>query len=224
MAGFEDPAFYGDVWSDSYDEEQIAPDPAAAVDYLAELAGGGAVLELGVGTGRVAIPLATRGIAVEGLDASADIAARMRAKPGGETVPVTIGDMAEVPVMGPFQLVYLVFNSLFCLLSHDQQARCFQNVADVLDPGGLFVIECFVPDPARHTSPQQRVTTQVVTHGKDGVRLLPVVLRYEWPSELDLMAARAGLQLRERYSDWHRQPFSSDSTQHISVYQRAASP
>jgi SAM-dependent methyltransferase len=148
------------------------------VEFLAGLAGGGRVLELAIGTGRVALPLASRGITIEGVDASAAMVARLRAKPGGEQIPVTIGDLADVPARGPFWLVYLVFNTLFNLLSADRQADCFRQ----------------------------------------GIRLLPVAQRHSWPSELDLMAGQAGLRLRERYADWDRRPFGSDSANHVSVY------
>lgn len=224
MASFDDPAYYGDIWASAYDEHQVAPDPGPAVEFLAGLAGlaaGGPVLELAIGTGRVALPLAARGIEVEGIDASAAIVARLRDKPGGDGIPVTIGDMADVPAVGPFRLVYLVFNSLFCLLSYERQADCFRHVAEVLDPGGLFVVECFVPDPARHGAARQRLTTQVVTRDEQGsVQLLPVVMRYSWPFELDEMAAQAGLLRSERHGDWDRQPFGPASAKHVTVYQR----
>jgi SAM-dependent methyltransferase len=224
MARFEDPAYYGDIWAGAYDEQQIAPEPGPAVEFLAGLAGGGPVLELGIGTGRVALPLAARGIEVEGIDASAAIVARLQDKPGGRAIPVTIGDMADVPAVGPFRLAYLVFNSLFCLLSYERQADCFRHVAEVLDPGGLFVVECFVPDPARHGTARQRLTTQVAASDeRGGVQLLPVVMRYSWPYELDEMATQAGLLLRERHGDWDRQPFGPASAQHVSVYERPGS-
>lgn len=242
MAGFDDPAFYGDRWAGVYDERFAEMDPAAAVDFLAGLAGAGRVLELAIGTGRVALPLAGRGIAVEGIDASEAMVERLRAKPGGEVIPVVIGDMAQVPAAGPFSVVYLVFNSLFGLLSQARQAQCFRSVARVLDPGGVFVIECFVPDlgrfdrgqrvqagavtedsaileVSRHDVAHQRITTQIVTFDGHGTHLRPVALRYCWPGELDLMAQQAGLRLRERYSGWDRQPFDSDSRSHVSVYQ-----
>jgi SAM-dependent methyltransferase len=243
MAGVEDPAFYGDSWAEVYDEAHADLDPAAAVEFLAGLAGHGRVLELGIGTGRVALPLADRGIAVEGVDASAAMVQRLRAKPGGGSVPVTIGDMADVPARGPFGLVYVVFNTLFGLLTQDRQAACFGNVARVLGPDGVLVIECFVPDLARfdrdqrvqartvtqesatmevtvHDPALQRITTQIVTLDGQGMRLRPVEIRYCWPDELDQMARRAGLRLAQRYSDWNRRPFDSASTGHVSVYQR----
>ncbi len=176
----------------------------AAVEFLAGLSGGGRVLELAIGTGRVALPLAARGIAMEGIDASQAMVDRLRAKPGGDAIQVTIGDMAEVGITGPFRLVYLVFNTLFGLLSQERQANCFRNVARVLEPGGLFVVECFVPDLARfdrgqrvhalavtedsasmemsrHDAVQQRVTTQIIIFDERGMRMQPVALRYSWP-------------------------------------------
>src|SRR5580693_3755035 len=163
MAGFDDPAFYGDRWAAIYDDHHGHVDPGPAVEFLAGLAGGGGrVLELAIGTGRVALPLAARGITVEGLDASAAMVERLRAKPGGESIPVTMGDMAEVPVSGRFRLVYLVFNTLFGLLSQERQGQCFGNVARALEAGGMFVIECFVPDLARFDR-DQRVQARSVT-------------------------------------------------------------
>src|SRR5690348_6234407 len=244
MAGFDDPAFYGDRWAAVYDDHHQHADPGPAVEFLAGLAGDGRVLELAIGTGRVALPLAARGITVEGVDASAAMVERLRAKPGGESVAVTLADMAQVPVSGRFRLVYLVASTLFGLLSQARQAECFAGVAGVLDPGGLFVIECFVPDLARFDRDQrvqarsvtedsavievsrrdkvrQRVTTQMITLDGQGMRLRPVAVRYSWPAELDLMAGRAGLRLAERHAGWDRRPFTSASTSHLSVYQRA---
>jgi SAM-dependent methyltransferase len=244
MAGFDDPAFYGDRWAAVYDDHHGHIDPGRAVEFLAGLAGDGRVLELGIGTGRVALPLAARGVSVEGVDASAAMAGRLRAKPGGDSVPVTVGDMAGVPVSGRFRLVYLVANSLFALLTQERQAECFGGVARVLEPGGTFVIECFVPDlsrfdhgqrvqapsvtansavieASRHDKARQLVTTQVITLDAQGVQLRPVVIRYSWPSELDLMAGQAGLRLAERHAGWDRQPFTPASSSHVSVYQRA---
>jgi len=219
MSGFEGPASYGDCWAEVYDELHAWLEPTAAVEFLARLAGSGRVLELAIGTGRVALPLSRRGVVVEGVDASQAMVDQLRAKPGGEAIPVTIGDMAQVPLAGPFRLVYLVFNSLFALLSQARQIRCFRNVARALEPGGVFVIECFVPDDS-WSGQDQRVTTQIVTLDENGMHLRPVTLRYAWPSELDLMASHAGLQLSERYADWTCRPFAPDSDGHVSVYQR----
>jgi SAM-dependent methyltransferase len=240
MAGFDDPAFFGDRWADVYDERTTL-DPAPAVEFLAGLAGDRPVLELAVGTGRVALPLAARGVTVEGVEASEAMVEHLRAKPGGDQIPVTIGDMADVPARGPFGLVYLVFNTLFNLPSAERQADCFRNVARVLEPDGAFVLECFVPDLSRfdrdqavealavtedsatievlrHDAVAQRVATQKITFDSEGIRLHPVALRYCWPSELDLMAAQAGLRLGARYADWDGRPFRSDSTSHVSIY------
>ena len=244
MTGFDDPEFFGERWADAYVQGPgpDGPDPALAVEFLAGLSDGGRVLELAIGTGRVGLPLAGRGVTVEGVEASAQMVARLRAKPGGEQIPVTIGDLADVPVTGPFRLVYLVFNTLFNLPSQDRQIACFRNVAKVLDPDGMFVIECLVPDPARfdrgqrvealavtedsatievfrHDPVAQRYSTQKITFSGQGIRMLPVALRYAWPSELDLMAGQAGLRLTERYAGWDRRPFGSDSISHVSVYQ-----
>jgi SAM-dependent methyltransferase len=244
MADFDDPAFYGDRWAAVYDDYHGQMDPGPAVAFLAGLAGDGRVLELAIGTGRVALPLAARGVRVEGIDASAAMVERLRAKPGGESIPVTMADMAQVPASGRFGLVYLVFSTLFGLLSQARQAECFGSVARVLDPAGRFVIECFVPDLARfdrgqrvqarsvtedsaiievsrHDKMHQRVTTQMITLDGQGMHLRPVAIRYSWPAELDLMAGQAGLRLTERHADWDRRPFTSASGGHVSVYQRA---
>ena len=242
MSGLDEPAFYGDRWASVYDESFSELDPTAAVEFLAGIAGDGRVLELAIGTGRVALPLADRGVTVEGVDASAAMVERLRAKPGGAAIPVTMGDMAQLPASGPYRLVYLVFNALFSLLNQDRQAECFRTVARVLQPGGLFVIECFVPDPSRfdrdqrvhlvsvtedsavvnlsrHDALEQRVMSQIITFDAGGMRMHPVALRYSWPSELDLMAGQAGLRLKERYGDWDRQPFDGGSDRHVSVYE-----
>jgi SAM-dependent methyltransferase len=244
MREFGDPAFFGDRYAHEYDHTDIL-DPAPAVEFLAGLVpAGGRVLELAIGTGRVAIPLAGRGIVVEGIEGSAAMVEQMRAKPGGESIPATIGDMADVAVTGRFQLAYLVFNTLFNLPSQERQADCFGNVAKVLDPGGLFVIECFIQDLTEfdrgqrvatraltedsvqmefltHDPVAQAVTYQRVTFDSQGTTLRPLRLRYCWPSELDLMARLAGLRLRERYNDWDRSPFTAASRSHISVYEQS---
>ncbi|MFD6714074.1 methyltransferase [Micromonospora sp. TSRI0369] len=242
MSVFDDPGLFGRLWADTYDGPGN-PDPAPAVDFLAPLADGGPVLELAVGTGRVALPLAARGLTVEGVEASPEMVAHLRAKPGGADLPVTIGDMADVPVTGPYRLVFLVFNTLFNLVSEERQAACFRNVARVLAPGGAFVIETFVPDPAdfdrdeqiqvrevtedsatirlhRYDRAAQTFVRQTVTFDASGVHLKPFAMRYAWPEQVDELAERAGLQLTERYADWDRSPFDADSRSHISVYRR----
>ena len=242
MSVFDDPGLFGRLWAATYDGPGN-PDPAPAVDFLAPLADGGPVLELAVGTGRVALPLAARGVAVEGVEASPEMVAHLRAKPGGADMPVTIGDMADVPVAGPYRLVFLVFNTLFNLVSEERQAACFRNVARVLAPGGAFVIETFVPDPAdfdrdeqvqvrevtedsatirmhRYDRAAQTFVRQTVTFDAAGVHLKPFAMRYAWPEQIDELAERAGLRLTERYADWDRSPFDADSRSHISVYRR----
>jgi SAM-dependent methyltransferase len=219
-------------------------DEAEAVAFLAELAGDGPALELAIGTGRIALPLAARGVRVEGIDLSSAMVARLRQKPGGEQLPVTMGDFAEVPVAGRFRLIYVVFNTLFNLLTQDDQVRCFANVAAHLTDDGVFVIEAFVPtflmrlrddqyvdaeairvdevrlDVARHDPVTQRLYESHVSLTAAGVRLNPIVTRYAWPSELDLMARLGGLRWRERFGGWQREPFTAASRLHVSVYGR----
>lgn len=204
---FDDATFPGDRWAPAYDDLAGGPDPGPAVEFLADLAGEGArVLELGIGGGRVALPLAGRGLRVEGVEAYAAVVERLRAVPGGDAIPVVVADMAEAPVVGPFRLVYVPWNALFNLTTQARQVECFRNVARVLEPGGAFVVECFVPDPAhydrgvvtddvtedsttvtftRHDPVGQRITQQPVTLTAEGIKLLPVAQRYSWPSELD---------------------------------------
>jgi SAM-dependent methyltransferase len=240
MSILDDPGLFGRQWAAGYDDGPN-PDPAPAVDFLAGLADGGPVLELAIGTGRVALPLSDRGLAVDGVEASEEMVARLRAKPGGDRIPVTIADMADVPVSGPYRLVYLVYNTLFNLVDAERQADCFRNVARVLAPGGAFVVEAFVPDPRdfdrdeqvqvravtedsatirlhRYDRPAQTFIRQTITFDGDGVHLKPFAMRYAWPHQIDAMAERAGLRLADRYADWHRRPFDADSESHISVY------
>jgi SAM-dependent methyltransferase len=242
MSVFDDPGLFGRLWATGYDAG-TNPDPGPAVEFLAPLAEGGPALELAIGSGRVALPLAARGVAVEGIEASGEMVALMRAKPGGVDIPVVIGDMADVDVTGPYPLVYLVFNTLFNLTVAGRQADCFRNVARVLAPGGAFVIEAFVPDPAdfdRDEQVQVRSVTedsvtlrlhsydraaqtfirQTVTLDSAGVHLAPFAMRYLWPEQIDELAGQAGLRLAERYADWGRQPFRAGSKSHISVYRQ----
>jgi len=244
MADIDDPAHYGDLWAEIYDDKHHFMDPQAAVAFLVELGQGARVLELGIGTGRIALPLAAQGVRVEGIDASEAMISRLRSKPGGQDLEVTIGDMATTPLGGPFGLVFTVFNSFFGLMTQNRQVECFANVSRSIDEGGRFVLECFVPDLVRyrdgnqtvrviqmkdhrlqlnasvHDPVGQRVTTQVVMIGEDGVQLLPVGGRYAWPPEIDLMARLAGLELEARFGGWLKEPFDGRSTSHISVYRR----
>ncbi len=217
-------------------------DESAAVAFLEQLAGGGPALELAIGTGRIALPLTARGVHVDGIDISPAMVAKLREKPGGDRIAVTIDDFAEVSVPGSYRLVYLVFNTLFNLLTQDEQVRCFENVAAHLTADGSFVVEAFVPtfltrlrddqyvdaeaigvdevwlDVGRHDPVTQRLDESHVRLTGDGVRLYPIVTRYAWPSELDLMARIAGLRLKHRWAGWNREPFGSTSTSHVSVY------
>jgi SAM-dependent methyltransferase len=236
-----DAASYGDRVADVYDQLFHPPDTDAAVACLAELAASGRALELAVGTGRLAIPLAQRGIAVSGIDASEAMVAKLRAKPGGEEIPVAIGDFADVDVDGRFSLIFIAYSTFFVLLDPTVQRRCFERVAAHLDPGGRFVVEAFVPDPgrfergqhmevtqvaldyavlsvSRHDASTQRVDSLLVRVSDNGIRTWPVRLRYSYPSELDLMAERAALRLEQRWGGWGREPFTGDSVKHVSVY------
>jgi SAM-dependent methyltransferase len=236
-------ATYGEGIADVYDD-WYGGYSEQAIRTLAELARGGRVLELGIGTGRLALPLQALGLQVHGIEASPAMSEKLRAKPGGGAIGLTIGDFAEVAVEGRFALVFVAFNTFYSLLSQDDQVRCFENVARHLEPAGSFVVEAFVPDYGRPSGRQvmrlmklredearlylslvdpstQQVTAQHVTLSAHGVRLFPVKLRYAWPSELDLMARAAGLVLAHRWSSWHKDSYGPDSTKHISVYARA---
>ncbi len=235
------PETYGERVADVYDDWYRPVDSAGEVALLTELAHGGRVLELGVGTGRVALPLAARGVDVHGIDASPAMVERMRAKPGGDTIPVAIGDMADVDVEGKFALVFVVFNTFFQLYSQEAQLRCFANVAKHLAPGGRFLIHAFVPDTSRveagehlavkeasldrvrldasvFDALQQRLDTTQVRITEQGIRLVHAKLRFAWPPELDLMAQLANLSLEHRWATFDKQPFSAASAFHVSVY------
>jgi hypothetical protein len=241
--------YFGERVAERYDESAADMfEPAvvdAVVDFLAGLAGHGAALELGIGTGRIALPLTQRGVRVHGIDLSAAMVARLRAKPGAEDIGVTIGDFAATTVEGTFSVAYLVFNTIMNLTTQDEQVACFRNVAAQLEPGGCFVIEVGVPALQRlppgetvrafHLSATRLgfdeydiVSQGLISHHYSVVdaklELLSVPFRYVWPSELDLMARLAGMALRERWSGWKREPFTSDSTKHVSVWEKTASP
>ncbi|HEX3436944.1 MAG TPA: class I SAM-dependent methyltransferase [Pseudacidobacterium sp.] len=244
-----DSSTYGDHIASEYDDFiQISPEQThAAVETLAALTKDGPVLELGIGTGRIALPLRERGLAVHGIDASSRMVDELRKKPGGDAIPVTIGDFGDVAVTGRFSMIFIAFNTFFGLLTQEAQVRCFANVAGHLTPDGLFVIEAFVPDPSRfirnqnlvtskvsldkvrldasiHDPLSQRVDSQHIVITNGNTRLYPVQMRYAWPSELDLMAQLAGFKLKERWSNWQRSPFTSGSSMHISVYEFSAKP
>jgi SAM-dependent methyltransferase len=234
-------ASYEARWPELFAPEVIDP----AVELLAGLAGTGAALELGVGTGRIAIPLSRRGVRVHGIDLSPAMVAQLRARPGGEDIAVTVGDFATTRVGGTFRLAYLVRNTIMNLTTQDAQVACFQNVAAQLEPGGCFVIEVVVPElqrlppgesarvstmtPAHLGVDEYEVATQDLTSHHywmvDGrLETLSAPFRYVWPSELDLMARLAGMTLRERWSDWTRAPFTGGSRQHVSVWERWSGP
>ena len=212
-----------------------------AVDFLADLAGSGAALELGVGTGRIALPLSRRGVRVHGIDLSPAMVAEMHTKPGGDEIGVTIGDFATAKVEGSFGLAYLVRNTIMNLTKQDEQVQCFQNVAGHLQPGGCFVIEVSIPQlqrlppgetvhaftvtPTHLGFEEYDVGTQIafshhywVVDGK--LETFSAPFRYVWPSELDLMARLASMTLRERWSNWNREPFTGASRSHISVWEK----
>jgi SAM-dependent methyltransferase len=243
VENYEPVLSFGEEVAELYDDEPRG-DEAEAVAFLAGLAGGGAALELAIGTGRIALPLAAAGVRVDGIDLSEAMVAKLRSKPGGDALDVTIGDFAEVPVAGSYRLVYVVFNTLFNLLTQDDQVRCFQNVAAHLEDGGSFVVEAFVPaylhrlrdnqyvdaeaiavgsatfDIGRHDPVAQLLDETHVSLTRDGARLYPIVTRYAWPAELDLMGRIAGLRLDGRFGGWRSEPFTADSRMHVSVYTR----
>jgi SAM-dependent methyltransferase len=241
-----DDGYFGEGVAARYDDDAEMSDPAVVepvVDLLAELAGNGRALELGIGTGRIALPLAHRGVPVHGIELSKAMAARLGAKPGGDNIGVTIGDFATTTVEGTFSVAYLVFNTILNLTTQEAQVACFRNVAAHLEPGGCFVIEVEVPGLQRlppgetmqviyvnETSwgfDEYDVARQgLISHHFDVVdgraERLSIPFRYAWPSELDLMAQLAGMTLRERWGGWMREPFTSDSRKHVSIWEKPA--
>lgn len=226
-------------WPELFEPAVVDP----AVGFLAELAGNGPVLEFGIGTGRLALPLSRRGLAVHGIELSPAMVEQLRTKPGSDSVAVTIGDFATTRVERSFPLVYLVRNTITNLTTQDEQVACFQNAAAHLDPGGCFVIECYVPalqrlPPGETMSVFTRTATHLGVEEYDVARQLASshhywvvegqletytsLHRYVWPAELDLMARLAGLDLRERWSDWDRSAFTRESRSHVSVWERSS--
>lgn len=231
-------ARYDDDLGSMAERDVVGP----TVDLLADLAGGGGALEMAIGTGRIALPLAARGVRVSGIELSPDMVAQLRRKPSGDSIPVTIGDMAVTRVPGEFRLVYLVFNTIGNVETQDRQVAVFANAAAHLEPGGCFVVEVGVPDLRRlvpghdavvfarapgyvgYDHYDDLVAQHAVSHhvvvDESGVREVRTPFRFVWPSELDLMARLAGLELVDRFADWHRSPFTADSTSHVSIWRR----
>lgn len=230
---------YDETCPEMFDDAVLGP----TIELLAELAGSGRALEFASGTGRVALPLRGRGVDVHGIELSQPMVDQMRSKPDGERVPITIGDMATTQVDGAFRLVYLVYNTISNLLTQDAQVECFRNAAAHLEPGGRFLIEVGVPS-LRRLGPGERFVPFEVTPGHlgideydvrnqllvshhywiDGARVtrFDSPHRYAWPAEYDLMARIAGLSLVERWAGWDRQPFTSESLSHVSVWEKPA--
>jgi SAM-dependent methyltransferase len=243
----DDDGYFDERVAASYDESSAEMFDPAVVDpvvaFLVELAGNGRALELGIGTGRIALPLAQRGVPVHGIELSRAMVARLRAKPGSEDIGVTIGDFATTTVDGTFSVAYLVFNTILNLTTQAAQVACFRNVAAQLEPGGCFVIEVSVPELQRlppgetirpfHVSEtrwgfdeydvaKQGLTSHHLRIIDGRVERNSVPFRYAWPSELDLMAQLAGMKLRDRWSGWKREPFTSESRKHVSVWAKPA--
>jgi SAM-dependent methyltransferase len=238
--------YFGEPVAERFDERYAHKAEPAVVDpivaFIADLAGEGAALELGIGTGRIALPLAQRGVRVHGIDLSEAMVARLRGKPGADQVGVTVGDFATATVEGTFSVVYLVANTIMNLTTQDEQVACFQNAAAHLEPNGCFVVEVLVPglrrllpgeifqlfaaEPTHVGFDEYDVARQgLISHHYwvegDKVEVFSPPFRYVWPSELDLMARLAGMTLCERWAGWKREPFTSDSTKHVSVWEKA---
>lgn len=245
MEGYDETT-YGQRWAPYYDDIYSDVEDSL-IDLLTRHAGRPPrALELAIGTGRIALPLHTKGVEVSGIDISEEMVADLRPKPGGEAITVTIGDFADVGVEEVFPLIYLAFNTLFALPTQERQVECFQNVANHLEPGGRFVIDCFVPDVTRfdryntrmgvssidsveehgyelsiYDPVDQRISTQLVRRLTSGETVvLPVEVRFAWPSELDLMARLAGMTLENRYGWYDLRPFTERSTNHVSIYRK----
>lgn len=235
-----DAQTYGSRWSEIYDGLPW-PGPEQAVDVLAKLAEGGPALELAIGTGRIAIPLAERGVEVHGLDSSDEMIAKLREKEGGENIPVTKADISNFTVDQKYSLSFLVLNTIYALQSQEEQLSCFASAAAALRPGGHFVVEAFMPDPTRfrrnswtqvhdmgldhvlieadkHDPSTQQILEQHIHLRQGSVELFPAFLRYVWPSEMDLMARLAGMHLVERFGGWAGEPFTARSGNQVSIY------
>lgn len=242
MLGFT-PSTFGELNADEYDALHDPGTTDEAVRLISQIADGGSILELAIGTGRIALPLIELGHKVSGIEGSPDMVRKLREKPRSDEIDVVIGDMADVEIDGPFDHVCLVFNTLFNLQSQHDQVRCFRNVADRLADGGSFLVETFVPDlsgfrehqsirtkaldmhsvwieAATHDPVRQLIEFQRIRITQEGTTLVPLPMRYAWPAEIDLMAELAGLHLESRWGGWQREPFSAASTMHVSVYRK----
>jgi SAM-dependent methyltransferase len=235
--------YFGEEIAQRYDESTADRPVEPVVDFLVERAQGGPALELGIGTGRIALPLSQRGIDVHGIDLSEAMVAKLREKPGAERIGVTIGDFATTTVDGTFAIAYLVFNTIMNLTTQDAQVACFQNVSAHLEPGGCFVIEVGLPDLQRlpfgetirpfalsetylgfdtYDVANQGLSSHHYSRGEDGnFEKWSLPFRYVWPSELDLMARIAGMTPRERWSGWSGEPFTSESEKLVAVWQKS---
>jgi SAM-dependent methyltransferase len=237
------PETFGELNADEYDLLHNPGTTDSAVDLLSEYALPGRTLELAIGTGRVALPLVARGCRIEGIEASPLMVEKLRQKPGGHNIPVTVGDMSVVRAEGAFDFIFLIFNTLYNLTSQDAQVACFRNAAAMLAPGGAFLVEAFVPDLAQfhdhrsvkprhigfsslaleaaiHDPTTQRIDYQVLRVTPEGTKLTPLPMRYAWPQETDLMAQLAGMHLETRWGGWDKSPFTADSRMHVSVYRK----
>ena len=239
------PETFGELNADEYDLLHNPGTTQAAIDLLSEFALPGRTLEFAIGTGRVALPLAERGCNIEGIEASPLMVEKLREKPGGQNIPVTLGDMSDVKADGSFDFIFLIFNTLYNLTSQAAQVKCFRNAADMLAPGGAFLVEAFVPDlsqfhdhrsvkprhisfgalaleAAIHDPVTQKIDYQVLRVTPEGTKLTPLPMRYAWPQETDLVAQLAGLELETRWGGWDKSPFTANSRMHISVYRKPA--
>src|SRR5260370_7854590 len=241
MADYDETT-YGERIADVYDTlTEVPTDTDQTVAQLAELARGGRALDLGIGTGRLALPLHSRGVKIEGIDASPAMVEKLRSKPGGREIPITVGNFADLAVEGRFSLIFVAFNTFFALLTQEDQLRCFANVSAHLEPQGAFVIQAFVPDlsrfdrghrlhalnlemelvridVAKHDPVAQQIVAQHVVFTQSGTRFYPVRLRYCWPPELDLMARLPGLSVESRWVGWVQERCVPDNGKHVSVY------
>ena len=245
MRAFDPNNSFGPDVAAHYDRDQSRGDEQAAAEFLAACAANGRALEFAIGTGRIALPLAALDVAVDGIELSPAMVERLRAKAGGQALRVELGDMTNVQMGGTYSLVYLVYNTIFNLLTVDDQVRCFENAAHHLDDGGVFVVETALPhawvrpgatdyvhtefveldavgfDVARYDPVTQLLSENHVSITEQGVRFMPIVCRLVTPGEMDLMARIAGLRLVERFGSWQRSPFAAASVAHVSVYARA---